>query len=180
MSGLLRRLYLFIYACNVGARKNEKSNENYTLYHRVSHYRHRLALLLCRHRLVVSPGGILKRDWNHRLDAYFVSFCRRVFRWSPAYKEARAAAFVHKHEKLNWYTCAACKTVWPRPQTRVDHIEPVIPIAGWDHSWESLKSRMSFDQPKNLQILCVKCHQQKTNAENKERRVCRKNASRRV
>lgn len=116
------------------------------------------------------------RDWNHRLDAYFVSFCRRVFRWSPAYKAVRAADFAFKKEKLNWYRCHICETVWPRPQTRVDHIEPVVPIVGWPKNvtWDYVRHRMSFDRPENLQVLCIECHQKKTNAENAERRLWRK------
>ena len=125
--------------------------------------------------MVVPKGGFV-RDWNHRLDAYFVSFCRRVFRWSPAYKTTREAAWIKftDNTKVKWYKCAECKTVWPRPQTRVDHIEPVVPVKGWDGSWDSMKKRMSFDRPENLQVLCLVCHQKKTNSENKERREWRK------
>lgn len=112
------------------------------------------------------------KTWQNRLDDYFIAFCRRVFKWSPAYKATLKSAFDHKDSKgTEYYRCAACHAVIPRPQKRVDHIQPVVPIEGWNGSWDTLRDRMSFDDPTNLQVLCHRpCHHEKTQKENAARR----------
>lgn len=110
--------------------------------------------------------------WRNRLDDYFVAFCRRVFKWSPAYKEALKYSFQRKgSDGTEYYKCAKCGKVIPRPQKRVDHISPVVPVEGWDGSWDTLRDRMSFEDSANLQVLCHRpCHTTKTNEENEARR----------
>lgn len=112
-------------------------------------------------------------DWSKTLDGYFLSFARKAFKWSPGYKAALAKAFVEKRDGVEYYRCAACREIIPRPRKRVDHIKPVVPPpAPWDRSWDGVKIRM-FVSEDGLQVLCKECHQPKTNAENKERKLWR-------
>lgn len=118
-------------------------------------------------------------DWSKRLDAYFLSFARKAFKWSPGYKAALEKAFVEKRDGVEYYRCAACREIIPRPRKRVDHIKPVVPPnAPWDRSWDGIKLRM-FVSEDGLQLLCKECHQPKTNAENAQRRAAWKPKSKR-
>jgi hypothetical protein len=109
-------------------------------------------------------------QWSKRLDAYFVAFCRKAFRWSPGYRDALKRAFVEKKDAIEYYRCESCVLVVKRREKQVDHTEPVVSVAtGWDGSWDVFRDRMFLGADK-LRILCKECHQRKTTAENKERR----------
>ena len=110
------------------------------------------------------------REWvETRLEDYFEGFCRKAFRWSPAYKATLRRAFVRKEGKIEYYRCELCSTVVPRRQKQIDHIEPVVDVvAGRDGSWDTYKIRMFVDETL-LQLLCKPCHRKKTNKENSER-----------
>lgn len=105
-------------------------------------------------------------DWSKRLDAYFLSFARKTFKWSPAYKEALKRAFVEKRDGVEYYRCEIGREIIARPDKQVDHKEPVVPVgAPWDKSWDGIKVRM-FVPAEKLQVLCKPCHRKKTNGEN--------------
>ena len=110
--------------------------------------------------------------WPQKLNRYFISFCRRAFHWSPAYRLAKDAALLRTEGKNRIYKCAGCDAEVPNKQKHVDHTEPVIPVAGWDGSWDTLRDRMRLAQltADGLTVLCLKCHKAKTQAENKERK----------
>lgn len=118
------------------------------------------------------------RTWNDRANGYFRSFLRRIFRWSPAYKAARAAAFVERRKDLltgkwiEYFRCAKCGGVFKRKETHVDHIQPFVsPEHGQDESWDRMRARMSMENAGNLQVLCRKlCHSSKSSGENRKRR----------
>lgn len=60
--------------------------------------------------------------------------------------------------KHKYYPCKACGE-WFRPQElEVDHIEEIGPFTG---DWNSYLERM-FCPSSNLQLLCIKCHAEKT------------------
>jgi len=127
-----------------------------------------------------------KPDWSKTLDGYFIAFCRKAFRWSPAYRQTLKEAFVEKREGVEYYRCKHCKNVVERPQKQVDHMEPVIPIGNvWNRDWNEYRQRCFVSSDK-LQVLCKDCHKKKTSAENINRRktwrnkVQKSNASRPV
>lgn len=110
------------------------------------------------------------KDWSKTLDGYFISFCRKCFRWSPAYRETLKKAFVEKREGVEYYRCESCKQVVERQEKQVDHIDPVVPIGKqWDRDWNEYRNRC-FVASDRLQVLCKSCHKLKTSKENIVRR----------
>lgn len=62
-----------------------------------------------------------------------------------------------------------------KDKTYLDHIEPVIPLksfqkGSWD--WDEYINRM-FCEQNGFQVLCKKCHDEKTDLENEERKQYR-------
>lgn len=111
-------------------------------------------------------------DWERRLNGYFISFARRVFHWSPAYRAAvKAAEMVVGKKTL--YRCASCKSLVERSEKHVDHISPVIEVGTkWSGSWDYYRDRL-FVSERHLQVLCKSCHKKKTEQENTERKRIR-------
>jgi 5-methylcytosine-specific restriction endonuclease McrA len=70
--------------------------------------------------------------------------------------------------KCKLHECAECHELFPGKDMRADHIEPIVPITGFD-SWDYLIDRL-FCEIDGFQALCVDCHAVKTKAENKARR----------
>lgn len=120
------------------------------------------------------------QDWSKTLDGYFISFARKVFRWSPAYRAALKRAFVEKRDGVEYYRCESGGEIIARSDKQVDHIEPVVPIGVvWNKSWDDYKIRL-FVREDRLQVLCKKCHAAKTGGENQRRRICRKSKTKSV
>lgn len=115
----------------------------------------------------------IKDNWRQKLDYYFIAWCRKVFRWSPSYREALKAAFVRKDENGEWYSCRNCKSVVQRKNKQLDHISPVVPIGTrWSGDWNGYRDGL-FVESKSLQVLCKACHKEKTQKENKKRKQCK-------
>ncbi len=106
--------------------------------------------------------------WERRMNKYFMGFCRRVFHWTPGYKAARAASLVGRKAGTEQHRCAECGKVFPRKQTQVDHVEPVVPttMTGGAMSWDMIRDRMGLLAPVALRVLCRDCHKKITNAQN--------------
>lgn len=110
--------------------------------------------------------------WGHRLNGYFVAFARRVFHWSPAYREA-ISRVEQKTEQGKRYRCEACGALVERSEKQVDHREPVVPVGEkWDGDWNRYRDRL-FVESSKLQVLCRPCHKKKTGLENRERLRCK-------
>ena len=96
-------------------------------------------------------------------------FCRKTFRWSPAYRDAVKGAEIKTPAGLR-YKCKACGNLVERHEKQVDHIRPVVETGTkWNGSWDYYRDRL-FVPVAELQVLCKGCHKSKTNAENQERR----------
>lgn len=109
-------------------------------------------------------------NWSKRLNGYFVSFARRVFHWSPAYKEA-VSRVEQKTEQGKRYRCETCGDLVERSQKQVDHIEPVVRVGEkWNGDWNDYRDRLFVDSTK-LQVLCKSCHSKKTGKENQGRKI---------
>lgn len=92
---------------------------------------------------------------------------RRAFRfWRPlqsALKLARVAAPGPRGRK--WlFLCAACQKLHLRKQVQVDHLQPCGALTKPEHIAEFLR-RLTTERPEDFQVLCKKCHQEKTNKE---------------
>lgn len=111
-------------------------------------------------------------DWSKRLHGYFIGFCRKTFRWSPAYRSAVKGAEEKTADGLR-YRCKACGSLVERSEKQVDHIEPVVEIGKpGNTSWDYYRDRL-FVSVEKLQVLCRGCHKSKTNEENQRRRQCK-------
>lgn len=109
-------------------------------------------------------------DWSKTLDGYFISFARKAFRWSPAYRAALKRAFVEKREGVEYYRCESRGEIIARSDKQVDHIVPVVPVGSvWNRSWDDYKKGL-FVSAEGLQVLCKSCHKKKTGSENTIRR----------
>lgn len=71
-----------------------------------------------------------------------------------------------------WGRCADCKKLEPAYLLQVDHMSPVVPIDKTleDMSWDEVIDNQWCNE-NLLQALCKPCHEVKTKAENKLRRV---------
>ena len=94
-------------------------------------------------------------------------------RWPPKYK-VLSRAFVGsrinpKSGRLaKHYQCSNCKDAFPAKDVEVNHIIPVIPVAGFD-SWDGVIERL-FCEQEGLEVLCKPCHKEITKQENAERK----------
>jgi 5-methylcytosine-specific restriction endonuclease McrA len=110
-------------------------------------------------------------DWTDgRLKSFITSVLRGGYRRYPAKYEVLKEASVGK--KLNKTTkrmaehfiCNHCKKEYPGKEVNVDHIVPVTcPVEGFI-DWDVYIKRMFCDKS-NLQVLCKKCHDNKTASE---------------
>lgn len=101
---------------------------------------------------------------NEPLKKFLVSQLRRIsWKWS-AYAEAK------KRQRVSYghYLCQGCGNIYRAKETQLDHINPVVPISGWD-GLEPYVERL-FCEPDQLQVLCLGCHSKKTLEENQRRR----------
>lgn len=115
--------------------------------------------------------------FSKKLDGYFVAFCRKVFRWSPEYRDCRAAARITSGPDKGKFSCAKCLLLFESDETQVDHIIPVIPVGDtWDNhgrSWDWYRGRL-FVAVQFLQVLCKQCHKGKSGGEMTKRAKARK------
>jgi len=122
-----------------------------------------------------------KRD---NIKDFLIPVLRNASRIWWAKKEARKRAKrkvqdgFYKNGKPKYiikYECCSCHELFDMGDTQMDHVLPAIdPDAGFI-DWNTYIARL-FPDPEGYQCLCKdKCHREKTNQENKERRKCRFN-----
>lgn len=109
-----------------------------------------------------------KKPKPYNWDSKIMSALRKVWRFSP---ERRAALKAAEHpEDRNLVLCASCGQ-WVHPKLAdVDHVEPAVPVIGFD-SWDALIHRMRHNA---LAVLCDQCHAIKTKSENAQRAANRR------
>tara|TARA_R110000851_G_scaffold162325_3_gene306024 strand:- start:12662 stop:13054 length:393 start_codon:yes stop_codon:yes gene_type:complete len=77
--------------------------------------------------------------------------------------------------KCKLHKCAECKELFPASSMQIDHIEPVVPLEGFDnpvflgYDWNEYIQRL-FCDVKNFQAVCKPCHKMKSAEERKMRR----------
>jgi len=72
------------------------------------------------------------------------------------------------------YKCAECERqgidkVWKREESHMDHIKSVVDISGFTN-WDDYINAL-FSDESNYQCLCLDHHQEKTQKENKQRKL---------
>lgn len=96
---------------------------------------------------------------------WLIAQLRRVhYKW-PAKEEAKKEAKV----SYGTYMCATCKGLFKRKDTQIDHIEPVISTKEGFIDWNTFICRL-FAEKSAYQVLCKKCHKEKSKGENAKRR----------
>ena len=104
------------------------------------------------------------RKWV--LQQYVIAGLRRLSYRTPM----RAAALTKARIRRGVYKCAICGKEVKKSQIALDHINPVVPITGWD-DWNGFINRL-FCAVTDLQVICKDpCHALKTKYENAARRL---------
>lgn len=97
------------------------------------------------------------------LKTWLIPRLRRLsYQWPPR-NQAKTLARVSRGR----YKCAQCNNIFGPKEVVLDHINPVVPLEGFQdlgHYVESL-----FCSVENYQTLCLVCHTDKTNLENQAR-----------
>lgn len=121
------------------------------------------------------PKGELVRNDGTWTEAKFKSFVKNNLRsasrkWGPIQKCKKRA-----HVARGLYKCDGCGEVVPPTiydeekrkrvnNTFVDHVTPIVDPAVGFVSWDQIIDRMYCDSD-NLQLLCKKCHKEKSQEE---------------
>lgn len=117
-----------------------------------------------------------------KLKSFVISALRQsTFKWKPrqvAYNAAKVQTgeFKTGRPKYSW-KCASCGGLFKSKEICVDHIEPVVPLNGYESGLEfdlnEYVMRM-FCAAECFQVLCGPCHDEKTKEENKLRKSSKK------
>lgn len=127
----------------------------------------------CNHDRCTGPTPVHTRNGGTWTEARFNSFIKSALRaasvrWGPK-NAAKKAAWVSRGK----YRCDGCRKVGPATlppkegnkrrinNAAVDHIDPIIDPAVGFVSWDEVVDRM-FVEVDKLQVLCDKCHTNKT------------------
>lgn len=104
-----------------------------------------------------------------KVKSKLISAMRRIWMYSEMRKKVlgrtkfkkAVGMFANGKAKtvFHWH-CEKCGTETREPE--VDHIEPAVPLTGWD-SWDGYISRMFTEDEWKLQVLCNTCHNAITN-----------------
>lgn len=112
-----------------------------------------------------------------RIRGFITSTIRSGFRRWPEKYTALDRAKVGKIKNkqtgrlAEHYRCASCNGNFISKDVQVDHIDPVVPLTGFT-TWDNFIERMFCDSEK-LQVLCIKCHKDKTKKESELRKNLR-------
>ena len=111
-----------------------------------------------------------KEPKAYNWDAKIMAALRKIWRFSPERKAALDAAA--NPENKQEVVCASCGAWTHVKLAKVDHLFPIVPVAGFD-SWDDVIHTLRFG---SLQVLCESCHAFKTRTENAERAKIRREA----
>lgn len=105
-----------------------------------------------------------------RFNSFIASALRAAMRgWIPKYDATNAALIGRRVNAktgrlAQHFECASCKKAFIKEDIQVDHKSPVVdPKVGFVN-WETFMDRL-YCEVANLQILCKKCHKEKTASE---------------
>ena len=95
-------------------------------------------------------------------------------RWGPRNKAIESAYIddginPKTGRKCKLHRCEECNDCFAKGDMHADHIDPVIPLNGFD-SWDAVIERM-FCEKEGFRILCKECHSKVTKEENAARRA---------
>ena len=116
-------------------------------------------------------------EWTQARFRSFVMSALRKARWPCKYKAIKGA---YKGDGINPATgrkcklheCEHCKELFPAKDVQADHIEPIVPLTGFE-TWDQTIERL-FCEIDGFQVLCKDCHKIKTDKERKIRQQHKK------
>jgi 5-methylcytosine-specific restriction endonuclease McrA len=112
-----------------------------------------------------------KRKSRLSKEAQLRSFVIKTLRRASLFWGPRNECLRKARVERGLYMCASCKACVSKKELRVDHKITVIPLSGFD-SFDGIIRRL-FCEEEGLQALCVRCHDIKTEQEDKVRGVYR-------
>jgi hypothetical protein len=111
-------------------------------------------------------------------QARFNSFVKSALRsasqrWPPRYSVLKKAMIGVKVNPLTGrnaqhFMCSSCKGTFTSKNVEVNHIDPVVPVSGFD-SWDGVVERL-FCEESGLEVVCKPCHKTITKDENASRK----------
>ncbi len=121
----------------------------------------------------------MARAWT---EAFVLSRIRATLRklsmQMPAIRECKLrcrrayTAGVNKQQKFEYF-CSDCKEYFPEKEVQVDHIEPAGSLRSFD-DLAGFARRLLFCGPEGLRVLCLRCHNTRTQAQRAAAREARK------
>ena len=111
-----------------------------------------------------------------KLKSFIINTLRRAsFRWKPrgnAKKRYKVKVGEYGTGRAKYgYKCAACEGIFKSGDVKMDHIDPAVPLDGWQ-GFDVFIERMFCDED-GFQCLCSGCHDEKTGIEREERKMNR-------
>lgn len=107
-----------------------------------------------------------KKEVN--LKTWLVPKLRRLsYQWPPR-NEAKKLARVSR----GLYQCNGCKEIFGPKEVFMDHINPVVPLTGFENLGNYVESLFVYES--GWQCLCGPCHDKKTEKEDKMREKLKK------
>lgn len=118
---------------------------------------------------ITETKTITDNELQKELKRFLIPKIRSAsYRWAERSKAIKAARVDRGR-----YKCAMChNSSLKNKEFVVDHKDPVVPIDGWDGNWDTYIKRM-FVSADLFQILCLSCHEIKTNMEVQLRKIRR-------
>lgn len=112
-----------------------------------------------------------------KLKNFIINTLRRAsFRWKPrgeSKKRYKVKVGEFKTGRAKYgYKCAHCEGVFKSGEVKMDHIDPVVALTGWEN-FDVFIERMFCDED-GFQCLCPECHDKKTSEEKEIRKKHRK------
>lgn len=117
-------------------------------------------------------GGKLKKKQippseEKQLQDRVIKALRKAWLWSPVRRACLKAALTGSKNEVGEATSLCNECGNEVVKVYADHIQPVVPVAGFD-SWDELVRR--FFAAGNHQALCKRCHDDKSKKENAGRK----------
>lgn len=108
-----------------------------------------------------------EKQLNANRKAFVIATLRRAsYRW-----KGRTEAFRAARVDRGKYKCASCTGLFSNKEVQLDHIDPIVPVRGWD-SWDGYIERL-FCPGSGYQVCCRSCHASKTLLEKELRKQFR-------
>lgn len=112
-------------------------------------------------------------QWTRaRFRSFIMSALRRAA-WPVKYAAIRQAYVKNGINKSSGrpcklHLCPDCKQLFPQSSMQADHINPVVPITGFD-SWDGVIARL-YCELEGYRATCRTCHKAKSISENQQRK----------